>query len=346
MTAARARRPPGRTTLRTLATYLDLSPACISVVLNRAPGSIAIPRATQERIIEAARRLRYRPNPVARTLRGSRSHTIGVLVPQISEGYESLVLTGIEDALLEAGYLYFIASHRRRADLIDDYTRVLLDRAVDGILAIDTPCRATQPVPVVSVSGHLGTKGVTNIALDHARAARLALRHLRELGHRRIAVLRGPATTADARVRWTAITRAAHALSLSIPARLAPPLTGDTASPDAGRQAVSALLARDTTFTAIFAFNDVAAIGAMGALRAAGLRVPDDVSVMGFDDVRSAAHQNPPLTTVRQPLEAMGRLAAETVVRRIERGTPAGPPKTVVVQPELVVRESTAPPPL
>jgi LacI family transcriptional regulator len=139
-----------RATLRTLADHLELSPASISLVLNRAAGARAIPRATQERILEAARRFHYRPNNLARSLRRRRSFTVGVMVPQISEGYASLVMSGIEDRLLQDGYLYFITSHRHRDDLIDEYPKLMLERSVDGIIAIDTPCRHKLSIPVVS----------------------------------------------------------------------------------------------------------------------------------------------------------------------------------------------------
>ena len=144
--------------------------ASISLVLNRTAGARAIPRATQERILAAARRFHYRPNNLARSLRQKRSFTVGVMVPEISEGYASLVMSGIEDCLLQQGYLYFITSHRHRADLIDEYPKLMLGRSVDGIIAIDTPCRRSLGVPVVSVSGHSRTAGVTNITLDHDRA--------------------------------------------------------------------------------------------------------------------------------------------------------------------------------
>jgi DNA-binding LacI/PurR family transcriptional regulator len=354
-----------RVTLRFLADHLNLSPASISLVLNRAPAAEAIPKATQERIVAAAERFHYRANTIAKSLRRRRSFTIGVLVPEISEGYASLVMSGIEDHLLQAGYLYFVASHRHREDLIDEYPKLLLARAVDGLIAVDTPCTRPLPVPVVAVSGHRHIDGVTNIVLNHERAAFLALEHLHALGHRRIAFIKGQAFSSDTAIRWRAIRVAAKRLGLPIDTTLVTQLEGDSPSPDLGYQLTRRLLTdrvhdherlherererereRDkkagAPFTALFAFNDISAIGAIRALRESGRRVPDDVSVVGFDDIQAAAYQNPALTTVRQPLRRMGELAAQTITSRVESGPAATHPKTIHVDPELIVRETTA----
>jgi DNA-binding LacI/PurR family transcriptional regulator len=328
--------------LRFLADQLGLSPASISLVLNRAPAADAIPKATQERIIAAAQRFNYRANTIAKSLRRQRSFTIGVLVPEISEGYASLVMSGIEDHLLQAGYLYFVASHRHREDLIDEYPKLLLARAVDGLIAIDTPCNRPLPVPVVAVSGHRHIDGVTNIVLNHERAAFLALDHLKSLGHRRIAFIKGQAFSSDTAIRWRAIRTAAKRLGLPVDPALVTQLEGDSPSPDLGYQLTKRLLSA-RAFTALFAFNDISAIGAIRALRESGRRVPDDVSVVGFDDIQAAAYQNPALTTVRQPLRRMGELAAQTLTSRVESGPTAPHARTIHVDPELIVRETTAP---
>lgn len=336
--------PAGPVTLRWLAEHLGLSPATVSVVVNRSPVAAAIPQATQDRVLAAAAKFKYHPNAMALALQRQRSFTIGVMVPEISEGYAALVMMGIEDYLLQAGYLYFVASHRHRADLITEYPKVLLRRAVEGLIAVDTPCAHALPVPVAAVSGHGRTKGVTNIVLDHERAAELALAHLAKLGHRGLAVIKGQAFSSDTDVRWKAIQAAAPRFGLRLDARLTVQLEGDSASPRLGYEVTQRLLAAGKPFTALFAFNDVSAIGAMQALREAGRRVPEDVSVVGFDDIQSAAFQTPALSTVRQPLRKMGELAAEWVVRRIGSAAKAYP-ETVVVEPEFVVRASTGPAP-
>ncbi len=337
--------PDGPVTLRWLAAYLKLSPASISLVLNQAPGAKAIPRATQDRILEAARRFQYRPNTLARSLRRQRSLTVGVLVPEISEGYTTLVLNGIEDCLLQEGYLYFVASHRHHADLLEEYPKLLLDRAVEGIIAVDTRCSRALSVPVVAVSGHWPVKGVTNVRLNHQHAALAALQHLFDLGHRRIAFIKGQSFSSDTTVRWQTIRAAARHLGLTVDARLVGQLEGDGPLAELGYAVTRDLLSRALPFTAIFAFNDMSALGAIGALRDAGRRVPEDVSVVGFDDIQSAASHNPPLTTVRQPLRQMGEVAAKTLVARIIAGPRAAYARTIQVEPTLVVRASTGPAP-
>jgi LacI family transcriptional regulator len=334
---------PGRpVSLKTLAAHLDLSPTTISLVLNNSPAARAIPQETQERIVAAARHFSYRPNPIARSLRSQRTFTLGVFVPELSEGYSALVLSGIEDHLLGADYFYFTATHRHKPERIDEYTRLFAERCVEGLVYVDTPLAAPPSLPTVIVSGHQNLPGVTNIVLNHERAARLALEHLAGLGHGRIAVIKGQEFSSDTEVRWQSIRAAAVALGVPIHPRLVVSLEGATPSPEPGYLAGKNLLATGEPFTAVFAFNDISAIGVIRTLREAGFRVPEDVSVVGFDDALGAAFHYPPLTTIRQPLHHMGSLAAETVLRRIASGPGAAVERELVVEPELVVRESTA----
>jgi LacI family transcriptional regulator len=328
--------------LKFLAEHLGLSPATVSLVINRSPAAKSIPHRTQERIRLAARELNYRPNFMARSLRAQRSFTVGVVVPEISEGYAALVMSGIEDHLLEEGYFYFVVSHRHRTDLIEEYPRLLQQRAVEGLIAVDTACQKGVQIPVVSVSGHREVEGVTNIVLDHALAAQLALEHLAKLGHRRIAFIKGQEFSSDTEVRWQSVQGAARKLGVEINQQLVGQLEGESGSPELGYQVTKKLLTSGERFTALFAFNDISAIGAIRALREAGRAVPEDVSVAGFDDIQSAAFQNPALTTVRQPLREMGVIAAETLLRRINAPAKAPYPKAITVEPELIVRESTA----
>ncbi len=330
-----------RVSLKALAAALDLSPATVSLVINRSPAGQSIPERTRARILAEAKRLHYRPNFVARSLRSRRSFTIGVVVPEVSEGYTALVMSGIEDFLLQEGYFYFVASHRHRPDLIEEYPKMFLERAVEGVIAVDTRCEEGLQVPVVAVSGHEAREGVTNIILDHNCAARMALQHLAELGHREIAFIKGQDFSSDTEPRWQAIKHAMEALGLRFSPKRAAQLSGDSSSPALGYEATRQLLAADDSFTALFAFNDVAAIGAIRALREAGRSVPEEVSVVGFDDIQSAAFQNPSLTTIRQPLRSMGEIAARTLLDRVSRPKNSPYPKSITVKPELIAREST-----
>lgn len=341
--ASEARKSSGAgVSLKFLAEHLGLSQAAVSFVINRSPAAKSIPHRTQELIRTAARELNYRPNHLARSLRKQRSFTIGVVVPEISEGYAALVMSGIEDHLLQEGYFYFVVSHRHRDQFIREYPALLQQRAVEGLIVVDTALVEQIDVPSVAVSGHREVPGVTNIVLNHSRAATLAMQHLAQLGHEKMAFIKGQAFSSDTEVRWDAVRQAAEQLGIEIRERLTGQLEGESSSPLLGYQVTQKLIASGESFTALFTFNDISAIGAIHALREAGYRVPEDVSVVGFDDIQSAAFQNPALTTVRQPLREMGVIAAETLLQRISAPAKAPYPKEIVVEPELVVRASTA----
>lgn len=327
--------------MKFLAQHLGLSQAAVSFVINRSPAARSIPQRTQDLIREAARKFNYRPNHLARSLRQQRSFTIGVVVPEISEGYAALVMSGIEDYLLREGYFYFVVSHHHRKELITEYPLLLQQRAVEGLIAVDTAIAEKMDVPSVAVSGHREVPGVTNIVLNHEKAALLALKHLSSLGHKRIAFIKGQEFSSDTQIRWDAVREATKHFGIEIKDKLVVQLEGDSSSPLLGYQVGQKLIARRELFTALFSFNDISAIGAIQALREAGKNIPEDVSVVGFDDIQTAAFQNPALTTVRQPLREMGKVAAETLLRRITAPAKAPYPHEIVVEPELMVRAST-----
>lgn len=330
--------------LKKLADYLGLAPATVSLVLNGSAVASTISPETRGLIFAAAKKFNYRPNFFARCLRTRRSFTIGVMVPEVSEGYNATVMSGIEDHLLQEGYFYFVASHRFRPDLIDEYPELFLHRAVDGLIVVNTPWHRILPVPVVTVSCHHSVDGVTSILLDHHRAAELALKHFLKLGHRKVAFIKGQAFVPDTEVRWNAIVEVAARMGLPISERLVVQIEGNSPSSELGYKAACKLLADGGSFTALFAFNDISALGAVRALHEYGLNVPEDVSVVGFDDIESAAYQHPGLTTVRQPLREMGRMAAKTVLRYISQAAEerARIPARIIVEPELVVRGTTS----
>lgn len=346
--------PAGHVNLRTLADYLGLSQTTISLVLNNSPSAKSIPQDTRDRVTEAARRLNYRPNYFARSLRQSKSMTVGVLAPDLSEGYFTRVMSGVVEELTAAHYFHFTACHDWKRDLIEKYPRMLVERAVDGFLFLNTHTdQVSVPVPVVAISAHSSSANVTNIVLDHNEAARLALAHLHSLGHRRIAFMQGPRAIPDSEYRWLGIQNAARDLGIKIDPALVIGIdaagwsmkTGQhPMAPEIGYKPMKALLTKRRGFTAVFCFNDIAAIGAIRALKDAGLQVPGDVSVVGFDDILSAAYATPSLTTVRQPLTEMGRRGAQVLLERIADREKEFPSE-IVMAPELVIRESTGPAP-
>ena len=196
-------------------------------------------------------------------------------------------------------------------------------------------------VPAVTISGHIAIDGVTNIVLNHEHAAELGIRHLYDLGHRSIAVLIGQEFSSDTEIRWRAIRETAARYGVEIDPRLTAQLEGDTPSPELGYAAAKRILAAGKRFTALFAFNDISAIGAIRAFEDNGMRVPTDISVLGFDDIYAAAFHNPALTTIRQPLFEMGRLAAQTLLDALGRGHDDHTPSVLTVEPSLIARQST-----
>jgi DNA-binding LacI/PurR family transcriptional regulator len=325
--------------LKMLAEYLGLSPSTVSFVLNNTPGR-SIPESTRARVKAAAEKFNYRPSMIARTLQGKRMQTIGILLPELGEGYHSQVLSGVGDLLMRKDYFYFTVHHRHRKELIDAYPSLLRSRGVDGIVAIDTHLGEPPPLPTVTVAGHTTLPGVSNVLLDEELAAKLSIAHLRDLGHQKIAFMHGQPFSSDADTRWFASLNAAREAGIEIHEELMIYLSKDSHSPEISYPGIRKLIKSGHPFTAVLCFNDVSAMGTIRALHEAGLRVPEDVSVLGFDDIQSAAYQVPSLTTIRQPLQAIGSTAAQLLLKKL-----AGEsiPDFILVEPELVVRESTAP---
>jgi DNA-binding LacI/PurR family transcriptional regulator len=330
----------GVVTLKAVAEYVGLSPGTVSAVLNDSPSSRHIPEATRKRIIEAARHLNYKPNFFARYLRNKRTYTIGVMLNDIGSEYGGLVICGIEDYVRQKDYFFITGVHRHDPELFEKYERMLMERGVEGVITVDLHLPHSLRVPTVAIAGHQQYEGVTNIVLDHKRAAYVALEHLASLGHREIAVMKGTPASADAKDRWEAIAEAAQSLGIRVPEEMVVQLTTEKTNPELGYPHAKKLLERKRLFTALFAFNDISAIGAIRAIQESGLRVPQDISVIGFDDIKSAAFHYPSLTTVRQPLWDMGASAAKILLARIEGEEDY--PQEVLVEPELIIRESTA----
>jgi LacI family transcriptional regulator len=336
------RKAAARPRLKELAHHLGLSQTTISRVLSGSAQAHRIPEETQKRVLEAAAQFNYTANTLARGLRSRQSKTIGIMVPEISEGYATAVLGGVEDVLLLSGFFYFVVSHRHRSELLREYPSLLLARAVEGIIAVDSMLEGELPVPVVAVAGHHRRPSAVNIELDHLQAARYALEHLQRLGHKEIAFIKGQSFSSDTLVRWRAICKVAAELGIEINPQLVVQLEGQRLGSEPGRAATIRLLERGVPFTAIFAFNDLTAIGAITVLREAGMHVPSHVSIVGFDDIPSAATNNPPLTTVRQPMQEMGWVAATTLLQMIRGEHADWPKKPIKIQPAFVERKSTA----
>jgi DNA-binding LacI/PurR family transcriptional regulator len=327
-------------TLKMLAERVGLTKGTCSAVLNKTAASRSVPLHTQERILAAASELNYRPSFYARNLGVKRTYTIGVVTQELGDFYSTPIISGIERYLRQKNFFFFAVAHRHDPTLLETYQHILLDRGVEGFITVDTFIDRPLPLPTVAIPGHLRVEGVTNIVMDHRRGAWLALNHLVELGHKDIALMKGSDVSADSEDRWKAIREVAEELGIPIRAELVVQLEGDDSTPRLGYPFAKELLARKRPFTALFAYNDISAIGSIRAFQDAGLRVPEDVSVVGFDDIKIAVYNNPSLTTVRQPLQKMGEIAARTLLNRIEEHEDWVP--EIAIEPEFVARNSTS----
>ena len=336
---------PKPLTQKSLAEHLKLSPSTISLVMNNAPRARLIPEATRNRIIEAAREFNYRPDFYAKYLYTRRSYTVAILMPEIREAYAANITAGIDEELDRRYYLYFTANHHGNTTAVDEYASRLIERAAEGFIFINTPVGKETSLPIVCISSQPQPDNVGHVCLNNILGGRLALEHLAQYGHRRIAVIKGHPWRAAAEQRWQGIQEAAQEHGVTLSRDLVAQLKSENrntqlSAPAEGYEDTKVLLARKKPFTAVIAFNDVTAIGAIHALREAGLRVPEDVAVIGFDDIEGAEYLSPSITTLRQPLATMGRLAAAHLLETIEK--PGTEPCRIIVDPVLIPRESTA----
>src|SRR6202167_5020095 len=328
-------------TLKSVAEHVGLTPGTVSAVLNNSAAARSVPERTKKRVQAAARELNYRPNYLARSLRVQRTYTIGVITRDLSDAYAAMLISGIERYLRQHSFFFLTVAHHNDKKLLHSYSHILLQRGVEGLISVDTLLGESMSLPTIAIAGHRPVEGVTNILLDHRRAALLALQHLIELGHREIVFMKGPHYSADSADRWEAILEVAADLGIAVRPRVALQLKSDLSTPGVAPPATKAFLrANKMPFTALFAFNDNSAMGAISAFQEAGLHVPNDVSVVGFDDIKMAPYINPSLTTVRQPLLKMGEIAARSLLNQSKNGEEYVP--EILVEPELVIRKSTA----
>jgi LacI family transcriptional regulator len=341
-------------TIRQLAKKISLSPTTISMVLNSSPLARSIPEKTKKRVRAAAKRLGYTPNPFAISLFSRRSGTVAILLSDITDPYCATVLHGIDVSLYRSNYLPVILDIENSRDKFKRSIQKLVDRRIEGIIGIanstllQTELLTTikkRKLPVVLIGREMKGTEISSVSIKNEAGAYLAMRHLHDLGHRAIAFLKGPKDIVDSARRWEGIVRFTRERGLTIDPKLTVQLKSPGTSYEAGFIAARELLKRKREFTALLAFDDLAAFGAIRAFTQAGKRVPGDCSVVGFDDVTTATFYNPPLTTIRQPMEILGASAVEIFFELVsaffEKRTAA--PIHREIEPKLVVRESTAP---
>jgi DNA-binding LacI/PurR family transcriptional regulator len=328
--------------LRDVADYLGLSPSTVSIVLNNSPVARTIARQTRTRILEAAEKLQYKANYFARALNQKRNYLIGILAPDMGEGYNALLITEMERALIAKEYLYFVSSHHWSPQLIQQRLRGFAERGVEGIVLINTPVTSVPDLPLVVIGSQPVDAPHLSISIDNRAGIRLACEHLYSLGHRNIAFMKGHKGSSDSESRWRSFRASARKLRFPLDADLCVQLERiqDGLEPiQEGTVAAKRLLDTGKHFTALVTFNDLSAVGAILAFKAAGYRVPGDISVVGFDNVTASRIVDPALTTIAQPIADIGSLAIADILAQIEKRRKTKSEK--VLQPSLIVRQST-----
>jgi LacI family transcriptional regulator len=343
-------------TIRDVAKESGFSSTTVSIVLNNAPLARYIPVTTKRRIERAAKKLGYRPNVFARSLRSKRSNTVGVMVFDMADPYCTLVLRGIENSLYQASYLPILTDVHNDRSRFERYLEMLLDRRIEALIVVANWLFVNievladlekSSVPTVMIGHELQNPSISSVIVDNELGAHTAIEHLHSLGHRKIAIIRGPKTLSDSAPRWKGVRGFAKSSGLELDSRLIaelPESSDPVSSFEAGYTITEELLKQKRSFTAVMAFDDMTAFGAIRALANAGLRVPQDCSVIGFDDVAACSLYTPPLTTIRQPLEAMGAMAVSIALDGInavlEKRDVAAVHRKLA--PELALRESTS----
>ncbi len=341
-------------TIRQVAKECKVSPSTVSMVLNQTPLSSYIPETTKQRVLQVAEGMGYQPNPFAQALRSRYSHTIGVMVPDIADPYCAQILRGIENSLSRSSYLPFLVDIQNDSSRFKKYLNVLM-RRVDGLIILANSLSfesellsalETRKMPSVILGREPETDSLSWVATDNEDGTRQALEHLYRLGHRKIAFIRGPSLIVDSQHQWTGICSFASAAGLELDPRLVATLSDPFSSYEGGYERTRQLLALNIPFTALVAFDDMTAFGCIRALISAGLRVPHDCSVMGFDDIPAAAFYNPALTSVREHMEELASTGAEILMEavRASRKNQAVSSVHRKIKPDLIIRESTAAP--
>lgn len=340
--------------IRQLAKEIGVSPTTISFVLNSSPSAQNIPEKTKNRVRAAAKKLGYTPNPFARSLFSRRSGSVAILLSDITDPYCTTVLKGIGRSLHSSNYLPVLLDIDNSRVKFKENLQKMVDRRIEGIIGVansallQTELLTTiknHKIPIVLIGRDMDGTDISSVSVENGEGAYLAMKHLYGLGHRAIAFIKGPEDILDSAQRWEGILKFASQAGLTIDQKLVMPMKQPGTSSEAGFIAARELLRRKREFTAVLAFDDITAFGAIRALTEGGKSVPADCSVIGFDDVTIATFYNPPLTTIRQPMEALGTSAVDMFLELADsffEGKVTSPVHRKI-EPKLVVRASTAP---
>lgn len=325
------------TTLIEVARTAGVSPSTVSRILN---GTAKVSDEKRQAVMDAIAKTNFAPNQMAQGLKKGKSMTIGIVVQDISSPFFDETLHGVDDALKGTGYASVIVSGHWDAAEEIERIRLLLARKVDGIILLsgritdESVLQFSQHRPIVSTGRDIHTDKALGFKLDNEYGSWLAVRHLIELGHRRIAFITGPSNNCDAAERLTGYQRALQEANIPFDDKLV--VEGDFHE-SSGMRAINHLFETQQQFTAVCAANDLSAYGARLSLYRKGIRVPEDISLVGFDDLPGSSYTTPPLTTVKQPLYEIGRIATKALLNIIHGEVV----ETSIPPLELVVRETT-----
>lgn len=327
----------GKVTLGMVAAASGVSPSTVSRILN---GTAIVSPEKRAAVDRAIAELGFVPNPIARGLAGGRTMSVGVVTQSIDSPFYGVALRGIEEVLNDAGYIPLFASGHWHAEHEQRCIENLRSRKVDGLIVLDgrtgdeALSRLARSLPLVITGRHLAAEGLYSLHTNNFEGARLATHHLLALGHRQIAFITGDPLHPDATERLNGYKAALKAAGVRYKPALVMP---GKYFEESGLMAVEQLIDSREPFTAIFAANDQMAFGAALALHRRGLRVPDDVSLVGFDDLAGATHAIPPLTTIHQAAHELGRGAARALLQLLNGQVP----DEVLPEPRLIQRAST-----
>jgi LacI family transcriptional regulator len=330
-------------TIKDVARRAGVSTMTVSRVINNAD---YISQETRERVEQAIAELDYLPNALARSLRFKQTKTIALVLTDIANPFFTGVLRGVEDAAVAQGFSVLFCNTDESEQVERDYLSILMQKQVDGVLLVPATAHseaATQlrvrGVPMVAIDRRMHTP-VDTVRGDSERAAHALTRHLIELGHRRIAAITGPTDVSTANDRLAGYGRALAEAGVSLDPDL---ICVDDFMTEGGYRSTQRLLQAPVRPTAIFAGNNFIAFGAFRALREAGLSVPDELSLVTFDDLPSSWLMSPFLTTANQPAYEIGQRATELLIARLN-GEADAAPREIVLPAELIIRRSSAPP--
>jgi LacI family transcriptional regulator len=327
-------------TIREVAQKAGVSYATVSHVINN---TRFVAPETRARVMSALSTLNYRPNALARSLRQGKTHTIGLILPDSSNPYFAEISRSIEAEAFKLGNSLILCNTERDCEREQFYVEVLKQKQVDGIIFVaagdevdSLNLLAGEEMPVVLVDRSLPQVELDAVLTDNQQGGYIATRHLIELGHRRIACIAGPSNITPSAERIIGYRKALEEIGIGYDETIV--LRGDY-HPNSGLQLTNYLLSMRPRPTAIFALNDLMALGALRAAAEAGCSVPRDLAIIGFDDIEFACYTNPPLSTIAQPKQEMGVQAVNMLASRI--ANPTLPPRRSILQPQLIVRDST-----